>query len=146
MGIAQAELTAPLPVSRSEAEKRRQLLVSKRRATGLLGAVAVVWVATTVAGHGATWVGYVQATAEASLVGGLADWFAVVALFRHPLGVPIPHTAIIVERKAQFGDTLGDFIENSFLTSETIAERVRGAQVGRRLAEWLVQPATVSRT
>src|SRR4051794_24947172 len=96
--------TTPLPSSSREVEKRRELKAAKRRATTLLGAVGVVWIATTVGGHGATWVGYVQATAEASLVGGLADWFAVVALFRHPLNVPIPHTAVIVERKDQFGD------------------------------------------
>ena len=71
------------------------------------------------------------------MVGGLADWFAVVALFRHPLGVPIPHTAIITERKAQFGETLGEFIHDSFLTPDAVAERVRAAGVGhpgRRLA------------
>ena len=73
-----------------------------------------------------------QAMAEASMVGGLADWFAVVALFRHPLGLPIPHTAIITERKEQFGETLGEFIQDSFLTPDTVAERVR-AEGGRAL-------------
>ena len=66
------------------------------------------------------------------MVGGLADWFAVVALFRHPLGVPIPHTAIITERKEQFGETLGEFIQSSFLTGDAVAERVRAANVGDR--------------
>jgi uncharacterized membrane-anchored protein YjiN (DUF445 family) len=91
------------------------------------------------------WLGYVQATAEASMVGALADWFAVVALFRHPLGIPIPHTAIIPERKRQFGETLGEFVQNSFLTPETITERVRTAAVGNRLGAWLAEPANAER-
>ncbi len=75
------------------------------------------------------------------MVGGLADWFAVVALFRHPLGVPIPHTAIITERKEQFGETLGEFIQSSFLTGDAVAERVRAANVGDRSpAGWPIRP------
>ena len=112
----------------------------------LLAAVAVVFVATVVAGaESDTWLGYVQATAEASMVGGLADWFAVVALFRHPLGLPIPHTAIIIERKAQFGETLGEFIQSSFLTGDAVAERVRAANAGDRVARWLAEPANADR-
>src|SRR5213592_1789042 len=122
-------VTAPLPAPQSQAAKRQQLAAAKRRATSFLVVAAVVFVVATVAGHDVTWVGYVQATAEASLVGGLADWFAIVALFRHPLGIPVPHTAIIVERKAQFGETLGSFIEDSFLTPATIAARIKGAKV-----------------
>ena len=88
--------TTTLPPTPSEERKRRQLVTTRRRATSLLGVVAAVFAATVVAGaDGDSVLGYVQATAEASMVGGLADWFAVVALFRHPLGVPIPHTAII---------------------------------------------------
>ena len=124
----------------TEQAKRRQLVITKRRATALLGAVSVGFVAVTLLGHGATWAAYVQATAEASMVGGLADWFAVTALFRRPLGLPIPHTAIVVERKEQFGQTLGHFIQESFLTSEAIIERVRAADVSRRVAVWLTQP------
>src|SRR3954465_10042147 len=82
---------------------------------------------------------------EAGLVGGLADWFAVTALFRHPLGVPIPHTAIIPEHKDQFGETLGDFIQDSFLTPETIVARVRAANVSGRLAAWLCAPSNAER-
>jgi uncharacterized membrane-anchored protein YjiN (DUF445 family) len=135
-----------LPPSPNEELKRRQLVTTRRRATLMLAGVAVVFVATLVAGaEDSTWLGYVQATAEASMVGGLADWFAVVALFRHPLGVPIPHTAIITERKEQFGETLGEFIESSFLTSDAIAERVLAARPGDRLARWLVEPANADR-
>jgi uncharacterized membrane-anchored protein YjiN (DUF445 family) len=112
----------------------------------LLAAVAAVFVGTVVAGADPdTVLGYVQAAAEASLVGGLADWFAVVALFRHPLGLPIPHTAIIVERKEQFGETLGEFIQSSFLTGDAVAERVRAAHVGDRVARWMVDPVNADR-
>jgi uncharacterized membrane-anchored protein YjiN (DUF445 family) len=110
----------------------------KRRATGLLVVMGGVFVAITRVGHGRGWWGYAQAGVEASLVGGLADWFAVTALFRHPAGVPIPHTAIIQERKDDFGKTLGDFIQENFLTSDVISERVRNARISARLAEWLI--------
>ncbi|HEY2427512.1 MAG TPA: DUF445 domain-containing protein, partial [Acidimicrobiales bacterium] len=129
-----------VPPVRSEERRRRQLVVTKRRATALLGAVAALFVAVTLVGGHAAWKGYVQATAEASLVGGLADWFAVTALFRRPLGLPIPHTAIIVERKQQFGATLGEFIQESFLSPSVLVERVRAADVVTRVAEWLSQP------
>jgi uncharacterized membrane-anchored protein YjiN (DUF445 family) len=118
----------------------------RRRATLLLAAVTAVFVGTVVAGaEGDTVLGYVQAMAEASMVGGLADWFAVVALFRHPLGVPIPHTAVITERKEQFGETLGEFIQSSFLTGDAVAERVRAAGVGDRVARWLSGPANADK-
>jgi uncharacterized membrane-anchored protein YjiN (DUF445 family) len=120
-------------------------VVAKRRATALLGVATVVFLAVTIFGGHAPWAGYVQATAEASMVGGLADWFAVVALFRHPLGIPIPHTAIIVARKDQFASTLGEFIQESFLTPDVIVERVRAAGIVPRLADWLSEPANAAR-
>ncbi len=135
----------PGPRLRSEQERRRQLAVSKRRATSLLAAVSVVFVVVGVWGGDSTWADYVQATAAASMVGGLADWFAVTALFRHPLGIPIPHTAIVVERKDQFAATLGEFIQESFLTPDAIVGRLRGAGVVGRLADWLSEPANASR-
>ena len=85
--------------------------------------------------HG--WVGYLRAFAEASMVGALADWFAVSALFRHPLGIPIPHTAIIPHRKDQIGRSLGEFVQTNFLTREVLNERLAGANVGKRLGDWL---------
>ena len=85
--------------------------------------------------HG--WVGYIRAFAEASMVGALADWFAVSALFRHPLGIPIPHTAIIPHRKDQIGRSLGEFVQTNFLTREVLDERLAGANVGKRLGDWL---------
>jgi uncharacterized membrane-anchored protein YjiN (DUF445 family) len=133
------------PPSGSESRRARQLVVMKRRATALLGAVTVVFVVVTRLGGSAGWAGYAQAAAEAAMVGGLADWFAVTALFRHPLGLPIPHTAIVVERKDQFAVTLGEFIQESFLTPDVIVERVEAAAVVPRVADWLSQPEHAAR-
>jgi uncharacterized membrane-anchored protein YjiN (DUF445 family) len=74
------------------------------------------------------------------MVGALADWFAVTALFRHPLGIPIPHTAIIPHRKDQIGESLGEFVQENFLTQEVLHERLDHAQIGRRLGAWLSEP------
>ncbi len=131
---------APVPALGSELLRSRQLRVMKRRATALLGAVTLAFLALTRFGGSATWVGYAQAAAEAAMVGGLADWFAVTALFRHPLGLPIPHTAIVVERKEQFAATLGEFVQESFLTPDVIVERFRSAAVVPRVAAWLTDP------
>ena len=129
----------------SEQSRRRQLTVTKRRATGLLAVVSLVFLVTAVWGGDSTWVGYVEATAAASMVGGLADWFAVTALFRHPLGLPIPHTAIVVERKDQFGATLAAFMRESFLTREVLVERVRAAGIVERLGGWLSKEENAAR-
>jgi len=137
--------SAPSPPA-AEQQRRRQLAVTKRRATALLGAVTVVFAVASVWGGKATWVEYVQATAAASMVGGLADWFAVTALFRHPLGLPIPHTAIVVERKDQFAATLGEFIRESFLTRGVLVDRVRSAGVVGRFADWLSTEDNATRT
>jgi uncharacterized membrane-anchored protein YjiN (DUF445 family) len=79
------------------------------------------------------------------MVGGVADWFAVTALFRHPLGLPIPHTALIVERKDQFAATLGRFVQENFLTADVLAERIRSARLVPRLAGWLADQANAAR-
>ena len=134
------------PPLRSEEVRKRQLVVTKRRATALLAGVTCLFILTTAWGPApASWLGYIQATAAASMVGGLADWFAVTALFRHPLGVPIPHTAIVVERKDQFAATLADFIQESFVTPDVLVDRVRAAGVVSRLAGWLAEPANAAR-
>jgi uncharacterized membrane-anchored protein YjiN (DUF445 family) len=104
-----------------------------------------VYVALQLWDSDGTAAGYLEATAAAGLVGGLADWFAVTALFRRPLRLPIPHTAIIVERKDAFGQTLGDFVQTSFLTPDIIAERVRAAAVVPRIAGWLSEPDNAAR-
>jgi uncharacterized membrane-anchored protein YjiN (DUF445 family) len=126
----------------SPTEQRRagQLVVAKRRATGLLLVAAVVFVAATLLMGRAHWLSWVQATAVASLVGGLADWFAVTALFRRPLGLPIPHTAIVVERKDRFAETIGDFVQENFLSPAAVSERLRSGRAVERLANWLADP------
>ena len=123
------------PVARESIELRaRRLTAARRRATALLAGVTVVFVAVTVAGAHGTGLGYLQAGAEAAMVGGVADWFAVTALFRRPLGLPIPHTALIVERKDQFAATLGQFVQENFLNAEVLTERIRAAGLVPRLA------------
>src|ERR1700729_1702971 len=115
-------------IKRESVELRtRRLAAARRRATALLGAVTVLFVTVTVIGAHGTLMSYVQAGAEASMVGGVADWFAVTALFRRPLGLPIPHTALIVERKDQFAATLGQFVQENFLNADVVSERIRSA-------------------
>ncbi len=128
----------------ADAAKQASLRRMKAVALGLLVAAAIVYVVVTVIGADG-WLGYVQAFAEAAMVGALADWFAVTALFRHPLRLPIPHTAIIPNRKDQIGASLGDFVETNFLTHEVLGERIAGANVGMRLGTWLSQPANAAK-
>jgi uncharacterized membrane-anchored protein YjiN (DUF445 family) len=104
-------------------------------ALSLLLLAAVVYVATLHDRSGA-W-GYVNTAAEAAMVGALADWFAVTALFKHPLGLPIPHTAIIPKRKNEIGRNLQDFVTENFLTEEIARERLAAARVGARIGRWL---------
>jgi len=134
-------MTLPMP----SAERQRALRRMKRNATGLLLAAAVVFVVCVTVGDGHGVWGYVQAAAEASMVGGLADWFAVTALFRHPLGIPIPHTAIIQRKKDQLGTALGEFVQEHFLTASIVGEHVAQAQVPRRTGEWLAAPENAAR-
>ena len=129
----------------STALRARRLAAARRRATALLVAATALFVAVTVAGVHGTFLGYVQAAAEASMVGGVADWFAVTALFRRPLGLPIPHTALIVERKDQFAATLGQFVQENFLNADVLAERIRSARLVPRLAAWLADEANAAR-
>jgi uncharacterized membrane-anchored protein YjiN (DUF445 family) len=129
----------------SVAERTRQLKAARRRATALLAAVTALFVAVTAVGVHGTLLGYVQAGAEAAMVGGVADWFAVTALFRRPLGLPIPHTALIVERKDQFAETLGQFVQENFLNADVLAERIRSSRVVPRLAGWLAEKENAAR-
>ena len=92
-----------------------------------------------------TWVGYVRAAAEAGMVGGLADWFAVTALFRKPLGLPVPHTAIIPTRKAELGRGLSDFVGTHFLSAGVVRQRLRSVGIAARLGGWLAQPSNAAR-
>jgi uncharacterized membrane-anchored protein YjiN (DUF445 family) len=108
-------------------------------------AVALV-IVVVLTDEDAGWAGYVTAFLEAALVGGFADWFAVTALFRRPAGLPIPHTAVIPERKDSFGETLGSFVQEELLTADAVVERVRNAQVAARAGAWLADPANAART
>jgi uncharacterized membrane-anchored protein YjiN (DUF445 family) len=140
-------VTDTLIVSTAADQARRQALVRmKVVATGLLVLVALVFVVAQAAeDDGGAWIGYVRAFAEAAMVGALADWFAVTALFRHPLGVPIPHTAIIPNRKDQIGRSLGEFVQGNFLTHEVLVGRLRGLRAGARVGPWLAEPANAER-
>jgi uncharacterized membrane-anchored protein YjiN (DUF445 family) len=127
------------------AERLRALRRMKAIAGGLLLFAAAVYILCRAAGDGNGVWGYLQAAAEASMVGGLADWFAVTALFRHPLRLPIPHTAVIPEKKDQIGEGLAGFVQQYFLTSEIISERVAAARVPHRIGQWLAEPAHAHR-
>ncbi|MFF2845532.1 DUF445 domain-containing protein [Streptomyces sp. NPDC058001] len=131
----------------ADEERRRGVRRMKITATGLLLLVAVVYVLTKWAGNSGAgdWTGYVAAAAEAGMVGALADWFAVTALFRHPLGLPIPHTAIIPNKKDQLGASLGDFVGENFLSEDVVRTRLRAVGIGSRLGAWLAEPEHADR-
>ncbi|HLL59943.1 MAG TPA: DUF445 domain-containing protein [Allosphingosinicella sp.] len=109
-------------------------------ATGMLVLMAVVFLAASrLLDLHPAW-GFVRAFAEAAMVGGLADWFAVTALFRHPLGLPIPHTAIIPKNKDRIGDTLAQFLRDNFLTPSVVARRMRKVDVAGAMGKFLTHP------
>jgi uncharacterized membrane-anchored protein YjiN (DUF445 family) len=122
----------------------RDLRKMKTTAAGFLAVTAAVFVATF-AMPDTTWVGYLRAATEAGMVGGLADWFAVTALFRHPLGLPIPHTALIPTRKDQLGAQLGNFVTTNFLTPANVVERLHDAHLVPTLAAQLSAPDVAAR-
>ena len=109
-------------------------------ATGLLILMAAVYLAARTLEPRTPAAGFVRAFAEAAMVGGLADWFAVTALFRHPLGLPIPHTAIIPRNKDRIGTTLAAFLRDNFLTPGVVARRMRRADVAGAAGKWLASP------
>jgi uncharacterized membrane-anchored protein YjiN (DUF445 family) len=122
-----------------ELAKQRALRRMKAVALGFLLGAAVVYVVARLNEDAAPWVGYVRAMAEAGMVGALADWFAVTALFRHPLGLPIPHTAIIPRKKDALGANLGDFVGTHFLAEQVVRDKLRGAQISARVGRWLAE-------
>lgn len=136
----------------AEAQRRRSLRNHKAVATGLLVVAAVVFLLCSwwqsQADGAPAWVGWVRAGSEAGMIGGLADWFAVTALFRRPMGLPIPHTALVPNKKDQLGDTLSEFVGDNFLNPQLITEKVSQAHVPELVGQWLAQPdnaAMVSR-
>lgn len=134
-------MSLPLPAPDRLRALRRMKLV----AAGLLVFAAAVFVVSVTVGHGHHGWGYVQAAAEAAMVGGLADWFAVTALFRYPLGVRIPHTAIIPRKKDQIGASLATFVQQNFLTHSVVGERLAAAEIPRRAGDWLADPVHATR-
>ncbi|EKF25278.1 hypothetical protein C731_0710 [Mycolicibacterium hassiacum DSM 44199] len=132
----------------ADAERRRSLRRMKAVALAfLLGATVIFLACTWLQSRGSApgWVGYVRAAAEAGMVGALADWFAVTALFRHPLGIPVPHTAIIKKKKDQLGAGLGTFVRENFLAPDVVATKLRDAEVAGRLGKWLSERAHADR-
>ncbi|GLY26739.1 DUF445 domain-containing protein [Kineosporia sp. NBRC 101731] len=130
--------SSPRLAGSAEADERRRVALRRMKtvATTLLAVAAVIYVAT-LQQDGA--LGFVNAAAEAAMVGALADWFAVTALFRHPLGLPIPHTALIPTRKDQIGESLQEFVADNFLSEEIVREKVGQAEVTRRIGTWLAE-------
>ena len=114
-------------------------------ATGMLLLMAAVFVAARLLGETYVWAPYVESFAEAAMVGGLADWFAVTALFRHPLGLPIPHTAIIPKNKDRLGDNLATFLKTNFLKPAIVARRMRGVDMAGAVGRWLSAPPAETR-
>ena len=112
----------------------------KAAATGLLLVMAAVFIVARQYEAGYPWVGYIKAFAEAAMVGGLADWFAVTALFRHPLGLPIPHTAIIPRNKDRIGDALANFLRDNFLIASVVARRMRNIDLAGAAGRFLQAP------
>ena len=110
-------------------------------ATGLLVLMFAVFLLALVGERRYPWLSFLRAFAEAAMVGGFADWFAVTALFRHPFGLPIPHTAIIPRNKDRIGDSLGGFVANNFLSPEVLLPKVRVMNVADRLCGWLDEEA-----
>ncbi|MFB9732153.1 DUF445 domain-containing protein [Ornithinimicrobium kibberense] len=144
-GRAEPPRAPATPVTRTsvtDEERRAGLRRMRAVATGLLVLMAVVYVLTH--GREGFW-GYVNAASEAGMVGAIADWFAVVALFRHPLGIPIPHTALVRRRKDELGDSLEQFVSDNFLTPEVLREKILDARVMLRLGDWLAEPENAQR-
>ncbi|MBF4160860.1 DUF445 domain-containing protein [Nocardioides acrostichi] len=135
-------LALPLGDPSADVERRRGLRRMRLLASSLLVVAAVVYVLTRDQGGV---LGFVNAGAEASMVGAIADWFAVTALFRHPLGLPVPHTALVPRRKDELGRGLEEFVGENFLSDAIVREKVLGAQVALRVGRWLEEPEHAQR-
>ncbi|TDN92277.1 DUF445 domain-containing protein [Microbacterium sp. BK668] len=129
----------------ADQERRRGLRVMKGVALGALLGMAVVFLVSFAFEEQVPALAYVRAAAEGGMVGALADWFAVTALFRHPLGIPIPHTAIIPNRKDEIGRTLGEFVETNFLSAEVVRTKLEATRIAQHAGEWLREPVHAER-
>jgi uncharacterized membrane-anchored protein YjiN (DUF445 family) len=121
-------------------DKLRDLRRMRFFATALLVLMLVIFIATSYGEHVWPWLAYPRAFAEAGMIGACADWFAVVALFRHPLGIPIPHTAIVPSSKQRIGIAMGRFTANNFLSPKVLADRIREVDISGWIARWLQNP------
>jgi uncharacterized membrane-anchored protein YjiN (DUF445 family) len=132
-------------LSPADQERRRALRVMKGVALGALLAMAAIFLVSFALEEQFPPLAYVRAAAEGGMVGALADWFAVTALFRHPLGIPIPHTAIIPNRKDEIGRTLGEFVETNFLSAEVVRTKLEATAIAAHAGEWLRVPVHAER-
>ncbi len=141
-GCDEVKCSARSAISPEERDraKRSGLRAAKMLATGAFALAAVVYVLAKAFESGRPALSYVAAFAEAAMVGALADWFAVVALFRYPLGIPFPHTAVLRRNKERIADNLGDFIQNKFLATEHILQVIREFDPAHKVASWLSRP------
>ena len=130
--------SAPVPMRFNPAQQGAAPM--KAAATGLLVVMAAIFIVTRLLEPQYPWLGWVKAFAEAGMVGGLADWFAVTALFRHPLGLPIPHTAIIQRNKDRIGETLANFLKENFLIARVVARRMRHIDLAGAAGRFLQAP------
>lgn len=135
-----APMRKPDALSPADLERLRALRRVKAIATAALALCLIVFLLAKAYEVEYPWLGFVAAFAEAATIGGLADWYAVVALFRHPLGLPIPHTAIIPENQNRIADNLGRFIETNFLAPEPVREKLRQVDFAQLVADWLADP------
>lgn len=132
-------------LSPADQDRLRALRRMKAVALGALLFMALAFVVAFAFQGRVSWLAYVRAAAEGGMVGALADWFAVTALFRRPLGLPIPHTAIIPNRKDEIGRTLGEFVETNFLAADVVRTKLSSTPIAQRAGEWLQQPAHAER-
>jgi uncharacterized membrane-anchored protein YjiN (DUF445 family) len=121
----------------SETDQQAQLARMRTIATGLLAVMAVIFVGARLLQPAHPWLSYVSAFTEAAMVGALADWFAVTALFRRPLGLPIPHTEVIPRNKDRIGESVANFLEYNFITREVLAEELKPINFAGSAAQWL---------
>src|SRR6202046_1025193 len=143
--LREAPTASPPPPTRETDPRRAGLRRMRLFATLLLVLMTAIFIATTMIKVDWPWVPYVRAFAEAGMVGACADWFAIVALFRRPLGLPIPHTGIVPNNKDRIGKALGNFITNNFLTAAVMNERLARIDMVSALARWLSEPANAKR-
>ncbi|MET3806214.1 uncharacterized membrane-anchored protein YjiN (DUF445 family) [Nakamurella sp. UYEF19] len=129
----------------ADEERRRRLVQMKVIATSMLALMAIIFVVAFSLQDRHPWLGYVRAAAEAGMVGAIADWFAVTALFRRPLGLPIPHTAIIPNRKDAIGSSLSEFVATNFLSEEVIREKLARFSIASKLGGFLASPQGAGR-